>query len=61
MGFWLGIVAVVLFAVIGFNAVYELRAIRVVLHQMLASLAESNWRIRDELTEIKKAKQASFH
>ena len=54
--FWLGVVALLVFIVLGTMLLGELKALRRVATQMLGSLAESNWRVRDELAAINKSK-----
>jgi hypothetical protein len=54
--FWLGVVAIVVFALIGLAILVELEAVRVSIARLLGSQAEAAWRIRDELKEIGKGK-----
>ena len=55
--FWLGVAALVVIFYLGSILIGELKAIRAVLAQMLGSLAEANWRTRDELAAINKRKE----
>jgi len=44
----------VLFFYVGSMLIAELRQLRGVLAERVGSLAEANWRVRDELAEISK-------
>jgi hypothetical protein len=55
--FWLGVVALLVFSVLAFLLIRELRALRAMVAQLLGSLAESNWRMRDELAASNKRKE----
>ena len=57
--FWLGLVGLIVFFYFGLLLVAELKALRAILVQMLGSLAEASWRMRDELTEINKRERTS--
>lgn len=52
--FWLGVVGLLVFFVLARMLIGELREFRGIIAQMLGSLAESNWRIRDELAALNK-------
>jgi hypothetical protein len=56
--FWFGVV--VLLVSIGFASILigELKSLRATVAQLLASVAESNWRIRDELAPISKRRES---
>jgi hypothetical protein len=58
--FWLGVVGLVIFVLLAINLIIvgmklfsELTAIHATLDKMLGSIAESNWRVRDELAKCK--------
>jgi hypothetical protein len=52
--FWLVVVGLVLFLYVSLMLIAELRQLRGVLAERVGSLAESTWRVRDELAEINK-------
>lgn len=52
--FWLGVVGLLVFFVLMTMLIGVLRELRGTVAQMLGSLAESNWRVRDELAAINK-------
>jgi hypothetical protein len=52
--FWLGVVGLLVFFVLMTMLIGVLRELRGTVAQMLGSLAESNWRVRDELAAFNK-------
>lgn len=52
--FWLGVITLVVFSVLAVVLIRALKVLRATVAELLGSLAESNWRIRDELAAINK-------
>ena len=50
--FWLGVVALIVFTVLILWLITEIKRLRAVLAELLGSLAQASWRLKDEIAAM---------